>query len=77
MLGAPPLLARPRAQTRTRPSTHSGVKEEANTVVVQTQGVLDSATSKLSVTYGKQIPLDPPIVFEQVRALLAYSRAGA
>ena len=50
-------------------TARSGIVEEANTILLTTLGVMDSSTSKLSVTYGPQIPLDPPIVFDQVSQL--------
>jgi hypothetical protein len=33
-----------------------------------TQGVMETAAAKLNVAYGPQIPLDPPIVYDQADA---------
>jgi hypothetical protein len=40
-----------------------------NTVTIMTQGVMETATAKLTIGYGPQIPLDPPIVYDPATAL--------
>ncbi|WIA16131.1 hypothetical protein OEZ85_012849 [Tetradesmus obliquus] len=47
------------------------VTTEDNTMIIQTNGVLNAVDSALHITYGPQYPLSPPVVYPQANATCA------
>jgi hypothetical protein len=51
--------------------TCDNVTTENNTMIIQTDGVMQAIESNLRISYGPQYPLNPPIVWPQADATCA------